>query len=105
MGIQDRAAGTGQIDRTFRTCSMDRIAGTGTLGDKSAETGSLDRTGQLERTVGRGQRWQNSHGRKDTTGLLEKTGHEIWDRTTKTGQPRQDNQDRTTVAGQPGKDS
>jgi hypothetical protein len=63
-------------------------------GDKNADKGSRDRTdgtSQLDRKIGTGQLGQDSYGRKDMTGRLEKTG--------KLGQ---DNQDRMTVTGQPG---
>jgi hypothetical protein len=77
--------------------------GTGKLGDKSAETGSRDRiggTGQLERTVGTGQRWQAG-----MAGMIRLDGSKRQDTTAGTGQLRQDNQDWTTMAGQPGNDS
>jgi hypothetical protein len=54
---------------------MDRTARIRKLDDKSAGTGSRDSAGgtdQLERKVGTGQQWQDNHGRKDTTGWLEK---------------------------------
>ncbi len=79
--------------------------GTVKLGDKSAETGSRDRiggTGQLERTVG--TTVAGGHGRNDTTGQFKKTGHDSWDRTTKTGQPRLDNHGRTARKRQLGQD-
>jgi hypothetical protein len=75
---------------------MDRIAGTTQLGNKNAERGSRDKTagtGQLERTVGTGQLWQDSHGRKNTTGWQEKTAG--------IGQPKLDNSVGTARTGQP----
>jgi hypothetical protein len=89
-------------DKTYRKNSqehenMDRTAGTQKVGDKSADTGSRDRTGgtgQPERTVETGQLCQDSRGREDATRLLEKTEQGSWDRTTKTWQPWQDSQDK-----------
>jgi hypothetical protein len=68
------------------------------MGDKSAETGSQDRTGRtgrVVRTVLTGQ-----GGRTAMTGKIQRTVRKDW-----TGQLGQDNQDRTTIAGHPGKDS
>jgi hypothetical protein len=82
---------------------MDRTALIEKLGDKIAETGSRNRTGgtgQQERTIKTGQWWQDSHGRKDTTGRLEKTSQDSWDRKIKTAQPWQDSQERTSRTGQ-----
>jgi hypothetical protein len=82
---------------------MDRTARIGKLGDKIAETGSRDRTGgtdQLERTFKTGQWWQDSHGRKDTTGRLEKTSQDSRDRKIKTEQLWQDSQERKSRTGQ-----
>jgi hypothetical protein len=64
-------------------------------------------TGQLERTVGTRTPWQDSHGRKKTTGQPEITGKNRWGRTPETrqlwqdSQPGQDIWDRTAGDEQP----
>jgi hypothetical protein len=95
---------------------MDRTARIGKLSDNSVETGSRDRaggTGQLERTAGIGQWWQDSHGsrtdgtekpRQDNhsgTARKGKLGQERGNRTTYPGQTR--NLDRTSRTGHPGR--
>jgi hypothetical protein len=93
---QDTGIGQSEHD------SMDRTAGTGKLGDTSAETDSRERTGgrgQLERIVKTGQLHQDSSGTKGMTGWLEKKDRDSRDRTTKTGQPWQESQDRTARTG------
>jgi hypothetical protein len=82
-GWPEKSAWTGQTGQTERTgcpahdskdmtarhpgqASWERTVRIGKLGDKRAGKGRWDMTCgtcQLERTVGTGQRWQDSHGR------------------------------------------
>jgi hypothetical protein len=48
----------------------------------------------MDRTVGTGKlKSEDGHSRKDTTGWLQKTEQDSWDRTFKTGQLWQDSQE------------
>jgi hypothetical protein len=63
--------------------SRNMTARTGERGQESLEKNAG--AGQLERTVVTGQPWQDSHERKETTGLQINTGLDSWDRTSETG--------------------
>jgi hypothetical protein len=102
--IQDRTAITGQIDSAVRI----RRAGTGELGDKSADTGSQERTAGTTRWIG--QSGHDNRGRIAMAGKFDRMIRKRQDRLAGTGQPWQNSQtgksgqdswDKKIMAGQP----
>jgi hypothetical protein len=78
--------------------------GKGKLGTTVLEQESLDRAAglrKLERTVKKDNR-VGAKIRQDGQSMI---GQYSWDRTTGTGQPKQDNRGGTAVTGPPGQDS
>ncbi len=102
-GLQSK---TGLVRLERQSGRTDRQGRQDLKGGGAEEMRGKSETG--DRTTMERQSWQESLGRKDRAGRLEKTRQDSWGRTTKTGpswQDKQDSQDKVAMTGQLGQDN